>query len=265
MRRITVKFCTSADDSGGFSTHIRDTPPSSFSAYTGHPTFLTLRIYGTPSQVVRQVVKEQVVGATNPVNKLTRTQNGPKPTADGKRLSPFFENKTRKTEPASATSTSKRSAPPSFPTDDSALFATDSDPGLPRHSPYLFLRHPLWNWHYRQRGEDLVAFIDLHGHSGEHPLPGRQTRCSAPIPRSPTHRCAVNHLFDVPGLLSVGRQRESLFFRARRRLSSSWQVTTRSDFRSQIADGRRRARAHPSWRTGREEGVPHGWAGLPPR
>ena len=53
-----------------------------------YPTPL-LRLKRTYIQVVRQVVTEQVVGATSPVNKLTRTQNGPKPTADGKRLSPF--------------------------------------------------------------------------------------------------------------------------------------------------------------------------------
>ena len=70
-RRTTVKFSTGADDSGGFSPHIQDTPPSSFPAYTGHPTLLISRIYGTPIQVVRQVVKEQVVVATTPVDKST--------------------------------------------------------------------------------------------------------------------------------------------------------------------------------------------------
>ena len=45
--------------------------PPHFPAYTGHPTLLISRIYGTPIQVVRQVVKEQVVVATTPVDKST--------------------------------------------------------------------------------------------------------------------------------------------------------------------------------------------------
>ena len=47
-----------------------------------------------------------------------------------------------------------------------------SDPGLPGHSPYLSLRiRCALHRHHRQRGQDPVAFIDLLGHSGEHPFP----------------------------------------------------------------------------------------------
>ena len=65
--------------------------------------------------------------------------------------------------------------------------------------------------HHRQRGEDLVAGIELHGHSGECPLPGRG---AAHRPHEIGRIGAGEQLLDVPGFLPVGLQGNLRLFAA---------------------------------------------------
>ena len=59
--------------------------------------------------------------------------------------------------------------------------------------------------HYRQCREDPATGIELHGHSGEHPLPGRG---AAHRPHEIGCIGVCEHLLDVLGFLSVGLQRD---------------------------------------------------------
>ena len=69
-------------------------------------------------------------------------------------------------------------------------------------SPLLLLRHSLWDRHYRQGREDAVDGIQLHGHSGEHPL---SWRGAAHRPREVGRIGPGEYLVDEPGRLPVGR------------------------------------------------------------
>ena len=100
--------------------------------------------------------------------------------------------------------------PTPVPADDSALSATAQaldDQGTPR----LLAGKSSLDRHHRQRGEDAVFGIKLHGHSGEHSLP-RGGRGATHRPHEIGCIGEGEHLFDVQGLLPVGRQRDRHLF-----------------------------------------------------
>ena len=133
-----------------------------------------------------------------------------------------------------------------------------ASPGLSGHSWRLFLRHPLWNRHHGSRGEDAVAGIELHGHSGEHPLPGRCRTAHRPH----EVRCigTGKHLLDELGFLPVAAREISI--------SSSTTPAFINRQRTPIASSPglvdRRRSAESALAAGRKEGVPYGWAGSHP-
>ena len=70
------------------------------------------------------------------------------------------------------------------PTPDGCNFRY-GQPNQIRHFRHLFLRsRRSLHWHHRQRGEDLVAGIELHHQSGERPFPPDPGRASATIGQS---------------------------------------------------------------------------------
>ena len=82
-RKTARGLSTAPCDLWEFSTRFRVTSLAQFFALSGHLLGSILRAFGSPLQVVRQVVKEQVVGATTTVDK-SRIKNQ-KPSLEGKR------------------------------------------------------------------------------------------------------------------------------------------------------------------------------------